>query len=145
MIDIRPIRNTDIDACYKIVRTNWSSAVADRFLSEVDQINSDFMWPPIYYVAVVDGSVVGFAGMIQSWILNGIWDFIWINVHKDFQKSRIGKALTEHRIKEVLRCDGRVIQLMTKSPLYFEQFGFTVVKNYGEWNLMTLWLGPVEI
>jgi hypothetical protein len=29
-----------------------------------------------------EGTVVGFAGMIPSWIMHRVWDFIWINVRK---------------------------------------------------------------
>jgi hypothetical protein len=33
--------------------------------------------PPRYFVATENGEVLGFAGMIPSWIMKGVWDFIW--------------------------------------------------------------------
>ena len=144
MLDIQYITIEDIDACYKIVRDNWDKEKADRFLNEVSQVWSDMAEPPIYYVAKVDGEVVGFAGMIKSMIMFGVWDLIWINVKQEFQGERIGTALTEQRLREILDCDGRAVHLMTKNPSFFNRFGFNVVKEYGEVKLMVLWLGPID-
>ena len=92
MIGIRPIRQADIDSCYLIVQDNWNEEAADRFLGEVSQVWSDMAEPPIYYVAEMDGCVVGFAGMMRSWIMYGVWDFIWINIKKEFQQEGVGPA-----------------------------------------------------
>ncbi len=51
----------------------------------------------------------------------------------------------EYRLAEVRACDGRAVHLMTKSPDWFEKFGFEIVKDYGAWQLMTMQLGPLEI
>ena len=90
--------------------------------------------------------VWGFAGMMPSWIMRGILDFIWVNIRKDYQGEGIGHELMDHRIQEVRKADGRAIHLMTRSPSYFERRGFSVSRNYGGegWTLMTLQLGPVE-
>lgn len=145
MINVRPIKVKDVDACYKIVRANFTSEVAGRFLDEIGQLWTDMSFPPIYYVAEMDNAVVGFAGMIESWLLYRVWDFVWINVNKDYQKAGVGKALMEHRINEVIRCDGRTIHLMSRHPAYFEKFGFTVSKDYGAWKFMHRQLGIVEL
>jgi GNAT superfamily N-acetyltransferase len=72
--------------------------------------------------------------------------FIWINARKDRQRQGIGRQLTEHRIKEVVAADGRVIQLMTKDAGFFGRW-FTVCRDYREegWKLMTLQLGTVVL
>ena len=147
MIDIRPIRITDVDACHHIVNENWGREIATRFLSEVTQVWAEDMEnPPIYYVADSEGGeIVAFAGMMQSMIMFGIWDFIWINVKKEYQGSGIGRKLTEHRLQEIIKSDGRAVHLMTQSPAFFDQFGFEVIKEYNSWKLMSLTLGPVEM
>jgi ribosomal protein S18 acetylase RimI-like enzyme len=50
--------------------------------------------------------------MMPSWIMHRLWDFIGTNVAKHQQRQGIGRQLTEHRIKEVIKNDGRAIQSM---------------------------------
>jgi hypothetical protein len=59
--------------------------------------------------------------------------------------GEIPSCFTSYRINEVLKADGRAVQLMTKSPSFFEYWSFRVMRDYmGEgWKLMTLQLGPV--
>jgi N-acetylglutamate synthase-like GNAT family acetyltransferase len=134
---IRRLRNDDISACQEIVRTNWNDEIALRFREEVDHVLTNMAWPPIYFVAEEDGVIVGFAGMMESWLMEGVWDFIWINVHIDHHGKGIGKALTKHRINEVIFRGGAAIHLMTRQPEYFEQFDFAISHSYvGGWYLM---------
>jgi GNAT superfamily N-acetyltransferase len=114
---IRPIELRDVAACKAIVRENWGIEPARRLAAEVSHVWSldlDEEFKPQYFVAEDDGEVVGLAGMIPSWIMHRVWDFIWINVRKNRQREGIGRMLTEHRIMKVIAADGRVIQLMTK-------------------------------
>ena len=146
MFSIRPIRMSDVDACCRIVRDNWGRPESERFAQQVSLVWADIEYTPIYYIADNEGGeVVGFAGMMQSYIMYGVWDFIWINVKKEFQKEGVGKRLVEYRLAEIKRCDGRAVHLMTQSPDYFSKFGFSIAQHYGPWKLMTLWLGPLEL
>jgi Acetyltransferase (GNAT) family len=116
-MNIRPIELRDVAACQAIVRENWGVEPARRFAAEVSHVWSldmDEEFKPQYLVAEDNVEVVGFAGMIPSWIMHRVWDFIWINVRMNRQGEGIGRLLTEHRILKVIEADGRVIQLMTK-------------------------------
>src|ERR1700751_5567673 len=97
--------------------------------------------PPIYYVAEVDGDLAGFAGMIPTWLREGVWDFTWINVRKEYRSEGIGSALMRHRIAEVRRCAGEIVHLMTMTPDWFGRFGFQAVASYGDWQLMAMRMG----
>jgi GNAT superfamily N-acetyltransferase len=89
----------------------------------------DEEFKPQYFVVTDEqGTVVGFAGMIPSWIMHRVWDFIWINVAKSHQRQGIGRQLTEHRIMKVIAADGRVIQLMTKDAGFFGRW-FTICRD----------------
>jgi GNAT superfamily N-acetyltransferase len=149
MYKIRPIELRDVAACQAIVRENWGVEPARRFAAEVSQVWSldlDEEFKPTYFVAEDDDEIVGFAGMIPSWIMHRVWDFIWINVRKDRQRQGIGRQLTEHRIMKVIAADGRVVQLMTEDVGFFGRW-FTVSRDYREegWMLMTLQLGTVAL
>jgi N-acetylglutamate synthase-like GNAT family acetyltransferase len=79
--------------------------------------------------------------------MKDVWDFIWINIRQECQWQGIGRALTNHRVEEVLKADGRAIHLMTESPRFFEYWGFRVLRNYMDegWKLVSLQLGSVGL
>lgn len=147
MFDIRAIRISDVDACARIVRDNWGRDVGDKFLVEVAHVWAmDMENPPAYYVADSErGEVIGFAGMMSSFLMHGIWDLIWINVKKEYQREGVGKRLTEYRVTEIKRCNGSAIHLMTQSPLFFEKLGFEIIHHYEGWKLMSMRLGPLKL
>jgi hypothetical protein len=45
-------------------------------VSQVWSLDLDEEFKPTYFVAEVNGEVIGFAGMIPSWIMHRVWDFI---------------------------------------------------------------------
>jgi N-acetylglutamate synthase-like GNAT family acetyltransferase len=143
---IREMRFCDIPACRKIVEENWNATVADRAVIEMKHAFERTMeWPPIYYVYEIEEQVVGFAGMIQGWIMHDVWDFIWINVQKDHQKTNIGKQLTEYRINKVKELGGKEIHLMTRNYQFFKKLGFRTVSVNNDWVLMVLELGELSL
>ena len=128
----------DILPCCRIVATNWGEAISQHFKKEVDHlILSNMTWPPVYYVAEIDNKIVGFAGMIESWVMHGIWDFIWINISPEYQRTGIGSLLTEHRLNKVEERGGKAVHLVTQKYSFFRKFGFKTAHVYqGRWALM---------
>ena len=124
---IRELEKKDIHACVEIVRENWDDKVAERFWDEVQHAFLRGMkWPPEYFVYEEAGEVVAFAGMMESWLMHRVMDFIWINVKKDYQGYGYGRELTEYRIERCKKYDMRAINLMTQKPNFFEPFGFVM-------------------
>lgn len=146
---IREMRLCDIPACRDIIKDNWNEDIAARAVIEMRHAFDNSMeWPPIYYVYEIDGEAVAFAGMIPSWIMTGVYDFIWINVCKDHQGNGIGHALTQHRIREVDKRDGSAIHLMTQKYRFFASHGFHIAASYGTkepWLLMVKQMGKVAL
>ena len=136
----------DLPACIEIVRTNWGDEVAEKAALEMSHaFLPGMVWPPIYFVAEENGYVWAFAGMMRSWIMAGVWDFIWINCLPVAQGRGYGKQLTNHRIAEVKKRGGTLIQLMTKRNEFFKHMGFRTVGVYDEWVLMNMKLAEVAI
>jgi len=143
---IRDAVYDDDVAIEKIVMSNWDKDIAYSAVLEFDEMfKSGSKWPPHYYVAEVDGQVVGCGGLKSAWLMTNTYELIWVNVHKDFKGRGIGKALTERRLKHIRDLDGRLVLLMTKSPFFFKPFGFYVNNVFDGYALMSLHLGKVEI
>lgn len=142
MFSIRAMRKSDTDACYEITLNNWNKMIADNFLIEVSHAWSGMEYAPTYYIAEADdGTVIGYAGVMHSLILTGVWDIIWVNVKKGQKGEGVGCKLVGHLINHVREANGVIIHLMTKSPSYFAQFGFSTIRLYNHWSLMSLTLG----
>ena len=151
-IGIRELEKGDVHPCVEIVRENWGDEVADRFWDEVQHsFLRGMKWPPEYFVYEEGGTVIAFAGMIRSWLMNGVTDFVWINVKKEYQGYGYGSALTRYRVDRCRREGVSVINLMTQKPNFFEPFGFVSTYNYqGDmrspyWVSMTLQLDSLSI
>ena len=143
---IREMTRADIWPCYEIVAVNWNDAVAERFRQEaLHKWLFGNKYPPQYWVWEEDGQVVAFAGMIESCIMTGVWDFIWINVKPSHAGRGIGRLLTEHRIEGVRKLGGSVIQLMSREYGFFKKLGFSTNFVYDGWVHMSMHLRELKI
>ena len=142
MFSIRAMRESDVPSCYEITLLNWNKTIADNFLIEVAHSWSGMESAPTYYIAETDdGVVIGYAGIMHSFIKTGVWDIVWVNVKKGYKGEGVGMKLMGLLISEVKKANGVVIHLMTKSPSYFSQFGFHIIQTYDHWSLMSFTIG----
>jgi N-acetylglutamate synthase-like GNAT family acetyltransferase len=144
---IREMTERDLLRCHEITRLNWDDAVADRAYRQMEYaVANSYLGPKtIFYVYEENEKILGYAGMQQSWIMSGVWDFIWINIDKNHQGTKIGRYLTLHRIEQVHLYGGSVIMLMTKEYPYFERFGFRINRVHDDWAHMSLQLNELKI
>jgi len=144
---IRDLEPDDVKVCTEIVRLNWGDNEARRFERQIKAAFSAADNSPHYYVCELDRNIIGFAGMMPSYIMYDIWDFIWINIHPEFQKQHIGSQLTWFRIHEAQRLGASAIHLMTQHTTYFQRFGFKPVHTYSGagWKFMVRQLRAVQL
>jgi len=144
---VRPFgKNGDLDFCSDLVMQNWGPVAADRCVSQAVESYNDTPWTPKFCVAEIDMGPVGFAAYQPSMKMKGSFDFIWIAVHPQYQKHKVGTALTDWRIADIKRRGGQMIELVTQKPDYFSRFGFFKLHHLGnEWYLMLKLLANVDI
>ena len=143
---IRPIEVKDVIACHAIVLDNWEAVVAERFKHELDMaFNTTLKWPPEYFVYEsysLDGvlEIIGFAGIMPSFLKEGVWDLVWVNVARDCQRIGVGTDLVDYIIDLVKERKGIAIHLMTEKPEFFGRFGFVAEDcgNYSGWTFMSM-------
>lgn len=146
------MKEVDIITCLDIAEQNFGSGVVSRTLRQLRDMHHGSS-ESLYWVAIDEEKVVAFAGMRPSWIMNGVWELIWINVDKAYRGRGIGRELTELRIIQAGVHGAAAINLMTQSPEFFEKFGFEAVKEYDQddpenempWVLMTLQMAEVGL
>jgi N-acetylglutamate synthase-like GNAT family acetyltransferase len=144
---IRPIETKDVFACQNIVWQNWNVDILNRFIDEVGMaFNKTLKWPPEYFVYEsinIDciPEIIGFAGIMPSYLKEGVWDLVWVNVAKDCQHIGVGTELVDYIIDKVKERGGIAIHLMTEKFVFFGKFGFDGYcdgKYGGNWAFMSL-------
>lgn len=130
---VRPLGIEDIPALLHIVRSNWSENIAQMAHVEFGQAFNQAVWKPIFYVAEVNGKIVGSAGYHVSWMAYGVYDITWVNAHIDHRNVGIGRALVTRCIDDI-RAVGSLAMLSTKSPEYYaKRWGFvTCFEHLGD-------------
>jgi len=113
-MDLRAATATDIDAIRSVARqslvASYGHAVDEALLSEAidewydaDDLGADIDDDDtVFPVAVVDGTVVGFAESYVVGRRERVGEIDWLHVHPDHRESGIGSALLE-RVEEELR------------------------------------------
>jgi predicted N-acetyltransferase YhbS len=130
-VAIRLLEPKDIPALLHIVRANWSEQTAQTAHVEIGQAFSQAVWRPIFYVAELDGIVVGCACYHASWMAWGLYDIAWVNTHPSYQNEGVGRALVSRCINDI-RAVGSLVMLTTKIPDYYaKNWGFTSCFEHG--------------
>jgi N-acetylglutamate synthase-like GNAT family acetyltransferase len=143
---IRDLQYDDVPHVTRIIEENWNIDVAWQAGFEMDEMfNPHTKWPPHYYVAVLDGKIVGCAGYKAAWLMSNTYELIWINIDKNYQGRGIGSMLTHHRLGRIETIGGNLVLLMSKKRKFFEIFGFESVKEFDGWHLMSKKLGTVDV
>jgi len=142
---IRDLREDDAEKCASIVRANWGDALYYNALLEIAEMFGSSRWRPHYFVAEIDGKIVGYAGFKTAWILWNVKELVWVNVLPEYQGFGVGSALTEHRLKKLREDETALALLMTKRRSFFKKFGFVEAADLDGWALMFLKLGPITI
>lgn len=140
---IRDLSIQDIDDCQRITASNWNAPIPLKARREMNAMFSEEYGRPHFFVAQENDHVVGYAGMRPSWIMTGVWEFVWINIHPSYQGNGIGTKLTDRRLKEVEWRGGSMVMLMTQSPQFFRKFGFVGIDSEDDWVLMKKKIAPL--
>lgn len=143
---IRDLRFCDIPDVQKIIEENWIFEIASKSGLEMKEMFGNAKWPPHYYVAEMNGQVVGCGGLKSAWLMSNTYELIWINVDKQYQGNGIGKLLIEKRINHIKNLGGTLILLMTQKPWMFSPYQFSYDRLYNDgWVLMSLQLKPISL
>jgi predicted N-acetyltransferase YhbS len=140
---IRAMRPDDLPAILHIASEAWGRLTSQTAQPDFCEMFSSSAWRPHYYVAVVEGQVVGMIGWKTSWLCYGIYDLFWLAVRKNRRHQGIGRKLVDRCLVDLAEI-ADVIMLVTNVPeFYSKNWKFRLIanlktsENYGE-NLMIL-------
>ena len=108
-------------------------------------------WRPRYWLAEVDGELVGFGGWNWTWINYDVACFSWAGVLEAHQGKGIGRGLVEVRIADIKQTNSGIslVLVNTWNPAMYRRYGFETIgvhdfrSGKGE-HLMRLSLTPRE-
>lgn len=142
---IRPMQQSDIPACLAVAAEGWDKKTAQMAQPDFSDAFSSAAWRPIFYVAEIDGKVIGTACYVVSWLCYGVYNLAWVAVKRDFRGRGIGAALVQ-RCLDDLHPIADVVMLATNVPEFYRPFGFRhsdnlhTTENLGE-HIMVLEIG----
>jgi N-acetylglutamate synthase-like GNAT family acetyltransferase len=121
---IRRIVESDVPALVQIVSENYSIDSAERFAAEVEMCFVPAPWRPWYYIAEMDGYVVGCAGHTPSWISWSLHTLDWVNVAQSYRSRGVGTDLVNRCLFD-LEKRARAVIISTTAPEFYQKcFGF---------------------
>lgn len=123
MTIVRPYAIGDKDACLALFDSNvpnfFDSTERDLFVAFLDQ-------PAGHYFCIEqDGRIVGCGGFVRE--ARGQARFTWGMVDQAHHGAGLGRLLTEHRLREIVKAgDYKEADLSTTPRVapFFEKFGF---------------------
>jgi N-acetylglutamate synthase-like GNAT family acetyltransferase len=142
---IRSLTPDDILPASDIAHSFWGDDAARRARRQMGDTFVDASCSPVFYIAEIDGVVVGFAGFRRSFLMRGSWEVAWVAVDKHHHGKDIGHELMEVGLNDIGRRHGALILLMTEIPGFFEQFGFKQIASFNDWILMAMQLQQVKM
>ena len=130
-MEIRALKQEDISALAEVVWQNYrSEQYRQSALVDLNEAFSAGPYTPTYFVADDAGVPVGFAGCMQSWMDNDVYEVFWVAVAPGRQKQGIGKKLVAAAIAFAIERHGRLIILTAPAPDYYAaNFGFKLLER----------------
>lgn len=135
---IRAMQQSDIPACLAVAAEGWDRRTAQSAQPDFSDAFSNAAWKPVFYVAELNGEVIGTACHVVSWLCYGVYNLAWVAVKKDYRGRGIGKALVQ-RCLDDLAPYADVLMLATNVPDFYKPFGFRhsdslkTTENLGEY------------
>jgi predicted N-acetyltransferase YhbS len=141
---IRVMQQSDIPAALGVVADAWGKKTAQMAQPDFSDAFASSAWKPIFYVAEIDGFVVGTACYVVSWLCYGVYNLAWVAVQKEFRGRGIGRSLVERCLADLSPIADEIM-LATNVPDFYRPMGFVrfgglkTTENLGE-HIMVLHL-----
>src|SRR5688572_9552891 len=133
---IRLLKKSDIKQASAIVGKNYSKKWEKVVASELLEMFGESVMRPNYIVAEEKGTVLGFAGYMQSWMDYEIYLIFWVNVIPEKHKQGVGKKLVAETIRRIKSKKSARLILLTATPpnarYYKQKFGFQSLQTFSK-------------
>lgn len=131
-MQIRLLKKEDIKKAGEIVALNYNKEDANSCISEMRDMFRTSAIKPQYFVAEVNGIIVGIIGFMQSAIDYAIYQIFWVNVHPDYQGKGIGQKLVGKAIIQIKKDKGAKVIILsaTKLNFYKKHFNFKKIDMF---------------
>jgi GNAT superfamily N-acetyltransferase len=128
--EFQPSDQSQINALHEASHGEVHANVPDGFFQDLDDIENNFLPRGAFYVAEVEGVIVGMGGMIKTDENSG--EIVRMRTHPDFQRRGIGFAILEALERSALELGLKRLHLhtlitQTKAQALYEKAGFTCI------------------
>jgi predicted N-acetyltransferase YhbS len=126
---IRRAVTEDLDSCERICKrvypgSKWSKVMRKEMEGDLADKRA------VYFVAELDGRVVGSCGLYESPSTWYISELTWVMVDPKMQRQGIGTALVNKVIEEASGRHSDLLILSAKIPTYYRRLGFRKLQAF---------------
>jgi N-acetylglutamate synthase-like GNAT family acetyltransferase len=127
-ITLRRATPRDIKAMVAIISRTFSKDDAATAKGEIATVMKGASCEHFFIVAFINKTMVGLAGLVQSWLDFNAYEILWVGVAPELQGHGIGALLIGNIIKRAKTIKGhhtvRTILLSTEAIKFFKKCGF---------------------
>ena len=121
------MHQSDIPAALAIASDGWGRLCAQAAQPDFNDMFAQAAWRPFFYVAEVDGHVVGMAAYSSSWLNYGAYTLSWVGVLETHQGHGIGKALVARCLMDLNAVADQVLLVTDIPEFYSKHWDFAVI------------------
>lgn len=132
---IRKALQSDVPAMVALVAEVWPDCeqAALSFPIELADMFSNAVHRPTFFVAELDGVLVGCAGWNWAWHNYDMYEFFWASVRGLFRGRGIGSALLQERLRDIAAHArpgmAQYVTLSTHLESHYSKFGFKTIAS----------------
>lgn len=125
-IVIRHLEPRDLTQVLDLIERNWDRDSANLAGKEITSALAGTKPQPVYFVAVMDTTVLGAIGISDSFMDTRIYEIFWVNVHPEWHDSGIGRRLVKQALEYADVHQASLVILTTKPKTlpFYKKLGF---------------------
>lgn len=130
-MQMREMTLDDVPQVVEIVKQNYDAESAKLAMWEMMAALNGTKPQPVYFVAVIDITIIGVIGICDSFMDTRVYEIFWVNVLPDYQKCGVGKKLVMEALLHAVKRNAAMVVLTAKEDVmeFYQHLGFTIMSG----------------
>lgn len=129
MLHTYEMKLDDVPAAVEIIRQNYSAEDARLAMWEIMNAMNGSKPQPVYFVAVIDKTIIGVLGICDSFMDTRVYEIFWVNVLPDWQGTGVGSKLVKRALQHAMEREAGGVMLTVRGGTadFYKRLGFATI------------------